>query len=397
VDEEFSAAAGRLDPDAGVMVQAVWADAGPGRAGRLLLCVHHLVVDGVSWRILLADLATAWSSLEQHRPVALPVVPTSFRRWASGLAERARHPETVAEMPYWTGLRGTGGVAGRVRDLDPSRDVTATVRELTLELPPERTAPLLGPVPAAFHAGVADVLLTALAVAIAADPERGLLVTVEGHGREEELVEGADLSRTVGWFTCEYPVHLDPGVLDRSEIRAGGPEAGSALKRVKEQLRAVPGRGVGHGLLRRLNPRTGPVLAEIAYPEVAFNYLGRMDTGSDPVPGDQTLEETGDWTPIGAHGWGGGADAGMPVRYPLEINAVTEDRADGPWLSVTWSWPDGVFAEQTVRGLAEGWFAALDGLARHAEAPDAGGRTPSDLELVSLSQDDIDELEAEFE
>jgi non-ribosomal peptide synthase protein (TIGR01720 family) len=87
----------------------------------------------------------------------------------------------------------------------------------------------------------------------------------------------------------------------------------------------------------------------------------------------------------------------MPVPYPLEINAVTEDRSDGPWLRATWSWPDGVFAPETVRRLAEDWFAALAGLVRHAEGPDAGGHTPSDLDLVSLSQDDIDELEAEFE
>jgi non-ribosomal peptide synthase protein (TIGR01720 family) len=278
-----------------------------------------------------------------------------------------------------------------LRELDPARDVTATVQELTLELPPARTTPLLGPVPAAFHAGVADVLLTALAVAIAADPEQGVLVAIEGHGREEELLAGADLSRTVGWFTTEYPVHLDPGVSDRAEVIAGGPAAGSALKRVKEQIRAVPGHGVGYGLLRHLNARTAPLLAEIARPDVAFNYLGRLGTVSDePVP-----ETT--WTPRGPDGWGGGADGLMPVQYPLEINAVTEDRGDGPWLSVTWSWPAGMFAPETVRELAEGWFAALDGLARHAEGPDAGGHTPSDLDLVSLSQDDIDEFENDFE
>ena len=352
--------------------------------GQLLICLHHLVVDGVSWRVLLEDLATAWSG----RP--LPAVTTSFRRWALGLAARAQHPQTLAELPHWTRAQTAGGVKGRLRPLDPRVDVTATVQEVRRELPPSRTVPLLGPVPAAFHAGVADVLLTALAVAIAADPERGVLVAVEGHGREEDLVEGVDLSRTVGWFTTEYPVHLEPGTVDAAEVRAGGPAAGSALKRVKEQIRAVPGHGAGYGLLRYVNPRTAPVLAEMARPEVAFNYLGRIATASDGDPG-------ADWTPVGANGWGGGADGRMPVAYPLEINAVTEDREDGPWLSVTWSWPAGAFTAETVSGLAGDWFAALDGLARHAEGPDAGGHTPSDLDLVSLSQDDIDEFEADFD
>ena len=380
IDAEFATASSRLDPWAGVMVQAVWADAGPARPGRLLICIHHLVVDGVSWRILLDDLATAWSCIEQDRPVRLPSVPTSFRRWALGLIERAQHPQTLAQLPYWTQALASAEVDGGLPG-----GTSATVRELTLELPPERTAPLLGTVPAAFHAGVDDVLLTALAVALATDRATGVLVAVEGHGREEELVDGVDLSRTVGWFTIEFPVQLDPGAVDLDDVRAGGPAAGSALKRVKEQLRAVPNRGVGYGLLRYLNAQTAPVLAELGRADVAFNYLGRLSTGAD------TGSATGD------HGWGGGADDAMPVQYPLEINAVTEDRADGPWLSVTWSWSEGRFTAETVRGLAEGWFAALDGLARHAEGPDAGGRTPSDLDLVSLSQDDIDEFEADFE
>ena len=232
---------------------------------------------------------------------------------------------------------------------------------------------------------------------------------MEGHGREQELVAGADLSRTIGWFTSEFPVRLDPGPVDVEEFLAGGPSAGQALKRVKEQLRAVPERGVGYGLLRYLNPQTGPVLAGLGEAQIGFNYLGRLTTAVQPSGDHARLLGTDranvhdheelavDWSPVGDAAWGGGADPEMPAQYRLEVNAVTEDRADGPWLCVTWSWPVEGLGEAEVRRVADLWFRALTGLAIHAEHPDAGGHTPSDLHLVSLSQDDIDELEADFE
>jgi non-ribosomal peptide synthase protein (TIGR01720 family) len=331
-------------------------------ADTLLLVAHHLVIDGVSWRILLDDLAAAWSGEE------LPPVPTSFRTWTRALHELATSPRVLAQVPYWTADVPSRPL-GR-RPLDPSRDTVATTRELTITLPEERTAPLLTTVPAAFHAGVDDVLLTALAVAL-----DGARVVVETHGREPELVPGADLTRTVGWFTSEHPVWLDPG----------GDDAGKALKRVKEQLRAVPDHGLGHGLLRYLNPQTAPLLAAHGEPEVAFNYLGRLDTGGDG--------ETSAWRPVdGDDAWGGDADPAMPVQYALEVDAVTLDGPAGPRLTATWTWPAGVLDEADVRAVATRWDAALDALARGA----GGGHTPSDLDLVSLSQADIDELEAEF-
>ena len=153
---------------------------------------------------------------------------------------------------------------------------------------------------------------------------------------------------------------------------------------IKEQVRAVPQSGVGYGMLRYLNDRTGPLLSD-RQALVGFNYLGRVTMSSEAAT---------DWS---VEVWGGGADEAMPAQYPLELNAVTEDRADGPWLSATWSWPAGLLTDETVKAIAQSWFDALAGLTRHAADPEAGGHTPSDLDLVSLSQDDIDELEAEFE
>ncbi|MFD6327863.1 condensation domain-containing protein, partial [Streptomyces sp. NPDC058442] len=213
-----------------------------------------------------------------------------------------------------------------------------------------------------------------------------LLVDLEGHGREG-VVDGADLSRTVGWFTSLYPVRLDLGVVDWSEVWAGGPQAGRALKRVKEQLRALPDNGIGYGLLRHLNSDTGPRLAALPAPQIGFNYLGRLTSGTDT-----------DWAAAPeADGLGGGADEAMPLPHALEINALTEDGPDGARLGAVWSWPDGLLTEEDVRDLAETWFRALDALAAHAERPGAGGHTPSDLTLVSLTQDEIDAFEDELE
>jgi non-ribosomal peptide synthase protein (TIGR01720 family) len=226
-------------------------------------------------------------------------------------------------------------------------------------------------VPADFHATVNDVLLTALALAIR-DGNAGLgtVVMLEGHGREEELVPGADLSRTVGWFTSEYPVRLEIGAEAPAE----------ALRAIKERLRAVPANGIGYGLLRYLNPEAAPTLT--ARPAIGFNYLGRFAAGD-------TAEQP--WEPAG-EGWGGGADDAMPADYRLEINAITEDGADGPRLSATFTWPRRQLDAALVRDLADRWVAALRSLAGES----GGGYTPSDLDLVDLSQDDIDGLEAEF-
>ena len=204
-------------------------------AGRLLLTIHHLAVDGVSWRILLPDLQAAWAAIAhretQGETPALPARGTSFRRWAHELATNALTPERVAELPLWRGMWEAPALSLFDGTLDRARDLTGTARELTLTLPAEVTAALLTRVPAAFHAGINDVLLTGLALAVAqwcrrhgrdgdGDEQRAVLLDVEGHGREvydrEDIATGIDLSRTVGWFTSLFPLRLDPGALERA-------------------------------------------------------------------------------------------------------------------------------------------------------------------------------------
>ncbi|MEU2080145.1 amino acid adenylation domain-containing protein, partial [Streptomyces sp. NPDC013489] len=226
---EADAAAGRLDPAAGVMAQFVWFDpsgAGAGR-GRLLITLHHLVVDGVSWRILLPDFAAAWERIRAGRAPALPGVATSVRRWTHALAEEALTPSRAAELPLWRAvLDGPDPLLGS-RPVDPAVDVASTVDTVRVELAAEVTEAVLTAVPAAFHGGVNDGLLAGLALALAkwragrGVVESSALIRLEGHGREEGVVPGADLSRTVGWFTSMFPVRLDVAGFEVDEALAG--------------------------------------------------------------------------------------------------------------------------------------------------------------------------------
>ena len=401
VQAELDAAADRLDPDAGVMAQFVWFTSGTNAdpetetdPGRLLIVLHHLVVDGVSWRILLPDLVSAWQRVRDGHPSAQPAVGTSLRRWAHALAAEAATPERVAELPVWQEiLRAEEPVLG-TRELDPARDVTATVDTVRVQVPADVTQALLTTVPAVFRGGVDDGLLAGLALALARWRERRgvsaspALVRLEGHGREEHLVPGADLSGTIGWFTAMYPVRLDLAGLDVADAFAAGAAAGRVVKAVKEQLRAVPDNGMGYGLLRHLNEETAAELAGQRVPQIGFNYLGRS-SGAD-IP--EELRGLG-WAPDSTHrDLIAAPDADMPVLSALEINAV----AAGDELTAYFGFPTGVLTRAEVTELAGLWVEALTALARHATTPDAGGLTPSDAPLVRVSQEEIDTWEAQF-
>ena len=385
------AAPSGLDPESGIVLQAVWFDAGALEPGRLLLSVHHLAVDGVSWRILVPDLAMAYAALEAGQSVVLDPVGSSFRNWAQRLAEEACSPARVAELPVWTGMLEPADPLLSFRPLDPAHDTHRTAGHLSLSLPSALTAELLTRVPALFHARINDVLLTAFALALAhwrrlrgQGTELAVRLELEGHGREE-IFDGVDLSRTVGWFTSVFPVRLDPGVLDLEQALAGGAAMGVALKRIKEQLRAVPDHGIGYGLLRHLNPATAPALSTMAASQIGFNYLGRF-----------AAPQAQDWAAASDAGaLAGGDDPDRPLAHAIELNALTQDTDAGPVLGAQWSWAGALFSQSEIHELARTWMQALEALVEHARRPDAGGFTPSDLPLVALGQPQIEQLEAQ--
>ncbi|GDY71384.1 hypothetical protein SAV31267_008690 [Streptomyces avermitilis] len=217
----------RLDPTVGVLLQVVWVDAGQDRMGRLALVVHHLVVDGVSWRILLPDLRDACEAAAAGRKPELDPVGTSYRKWSGRLSQEANGQHRIAELDAWTALLGGPEPALGTRGLDPALDTARTLRRRSWKLAPEHAATVLGRTPAVFHCGVHEVLLASLAGAVAqwrGDGASGLLVDVEGHGRES--VEGRTCrgrwagspvrirsgSNSAGWtWTTYWPAVRRPG------------------------------------------------------------------------------------------------------------------------------------------------------------------------------------------
>ncbi|MGH9009955.1 MAG: condensation domain-containing protein, partial [Acidimicrobiia bacterium] len=385
VEAEGEEAAGRLDPDGGVMVQAVWFDLGPDRPGRLLLVVHHLAVDIVSWSVIGDDLAELAGGNDPD-PAS-----TSFRTYARRLADHAAASDVDAELPFWENLLSRPEPLLGRRALDPAVDVGSITDTLSVTLPPDSAGPLLSFVPAAFHAGMNDVLLTGLALAVAEwrrhaghDMTAPGLVNLERHGRDALALAGLDLTGTVGWFTAIHPARLDLTGIDAEAALAGGAAAGAALKVIKEQLRSLPAAGFHYGLLRWLDPTGAARLGALPEPQILFNYGGRIDRAAAPADWDVAGDDVD---------LGDGSDA-MPVGHVLEINAEATDTGAGLELEVAWNWPTGVLDRADVEALAELYLAALRGLVAHAATPGAGSQTPSDFPLVHLTQADLDDLEA---
>ena len=393
VTERVRAARRLLAPAEGIVLRAVRVDRGPARQGRLALVVHHLAVDGVSWRILQDDLRSSWEALAAGRAPEPAPVPTPFAHWAGLLRADATSGRRMAEAARWTDtLRPAPEPLGGVCASD-RLDAESAVNRHTLTLPPDITGPLLTVAPGLVNDTVNDVLLTGLALAVLAwrRPDTGdgdggsVLVDIEGHGREE-ITDGVDLSRTVGWFTTMYPVRFDLGLPDLADARAGGPTVGAALRQVKETLRTIPDHGIGYGLLRHGNSRTGPGLAALGIPEIGFNYLGRFPMG-----------DTADWAAAPGHDFAlDDADEGLPMAHAVEVNAAAHEGPDGLTLSATWTWAGNAYPADRVRALAEEWFAMLRALARHTALPGAAGLTPSDVSLTGLSQADLDAFESQL-
>ncbi|MFD5259251.1 condensation domain-containing protein, partial [Streptomyces bobili] len=337
------------------------------------------------------DLHTAWEAAVAGRTPELQPVPTSFRHWTRQLVEHATQQHH--ELPLWRDILNQPNPQLTHRPLNPVVDTWASARHRSFTVSGRQAACLIADLPAVFRCSVEDVLLTALALAMGTwrhgrDDEHGpgLLVDIERHGREE-AVGNLDVSRTVGWFTTVFPVHLDPGE-SLAECAADAASAESSLKRVKEQLRAVPGNGIGYGLLRYMDLGAAQELSSEREPQVLFNYLGRVS-----AVGHDKARDAANWTLLPAENVGEGADPEMPMTHALVFNAVTQGTPEVPELLISLSWPGGLLGQDRIVALSEDLRRALAGLANLAGRSNIGGLTPSDVGLLNLSQDEIDEFE----
>ncbi|OBB95586.1 non-ribosomal peptide synthetase [Mycobacterium sp. 852002-40037_SCH5390672] len=371
----------RLNLADGVVMRAVWASA----TNQLALIIHHLAVDGVSWRTLIEDLNIAWAQHHSGQSVALPVGGTSFARWSSLLDEYARRPEVVEQLEEW---RQVAAVPAVLPQAQP-QDTYLTAGQFSASLDVETTRLVLGEVPAAFHAGVQDILLIAFGLAWTQFVGTGapIAIDVEGHGRNEELGPQVDLSRTVGWFTAKYPVSLRVGGLSWGQVVGGDAAVGGLIKDAKEQLRALPD-GLTYGLLRYLNPQAG---LDGSDPVIGFNYLGRLGGGAAELSADLWQLDPDSFALAGAAG-----AVALPLPHTVELNAGTMDTAEGPHLQANWTWALSALDEKQISRLSELWFDALAGICAHVRNG-GGGFTPSDIAPARLSQRDLDELQQQYQ
>ncbi len=376
IETAANAVQGSLDLARGPLLRGVLFRL-PDAADRLLLVCHHLVVDGVSWRILLEDLMLAHSQLESGKTIDLPARTTSFHRWTRLLAETAQSSETAAELAMWTAPE-RARVPALPRDRTPAADRSSehsntfvSVEHVDSSLSANATRALLREVPATYQTQIDDVLLAALGQAIAGwTGQRRCLVALEKHGRNE-LDDRIDLSRTVGWFTAFCPVLLElPQAADPGEV----------LLAVKDQLRAMPGDGFGYGLLRYLHPDADvqDSLRDLPQPELSFNYLGQVDLAL----GRETLFEAA--PEFGGHG----RAPQQRRRYLIEVDAHIVDGC----LRTSWTYCPHLHDRATIEGLAEHTVAALNDLIRHCSSTASRRYSPSDFPLAMISQPRLDTL-----
>ncbi|MFF2129515.1 amino acid adenylation domain-containing protein [Streptomyces olivochromogenes] len=361
-DTDALAAQESLDLASGRLVRGVFFDRG-SEAPRLFLAVHHLVMDGVSWRVLLEDLATAYEQLAAGHPVDLGPKTSSYQRWSDRLTEHVRSGALDDEIAYW---QSVGGVREVPRDTIAA-NLFGDTSVVSVRLDADETEDLLQRVPPVYRTQINDVLLAALGRVLQQWAGAPVAVNLEGHGREE-LFDDVDLSRTVGWFTTIYPVLLDVPADDW----------GTALKGMKSRLRKVPGRGLDYGALRFLPATGGETLAGPVEPQVSFNYLGQWDNSSSQ---DGLVRAR-----LGALGRDQAPEQPRPHLIDI-VAAVNEGRLQIDWIHSTAN-----HHPATVERLAGEFVGALRGVVRHCLLGASGGATPSDFPLAGLDQTGVDRV-----
>ena len=366
---------GSLNLSTGQIIQVVMFNLGEKIDGRLLIIIHHLAVDGISWRILLAELETLSQQLINEQPPKLAPKTTAFIDWATKLNNYAQSELIKQELNYWLNQpwSKTTPIPLDYPENQPQNKVASAVN-ISVKLNSQETNILLGAINEAYNTQINDILLSALSTVLAEwTGNTQVLIDLEGHGREE-IFEEFDLSLTVGWFTSLFPVLLQ--IPENNNIA-------SVIKSIKEQLRAIPNRRIGFGILRYLStPEIREQVKTIPTPEIVFNYLGQFD---------QIQSETG-WK-FATESTGNNHSLKQNRSHILEINALVIEGE----LQINWTYSSNIHSHNTVENLAQNYLQAIRSIIKHCQVSDHGGYTPSDFPLAQLNQLEIDELLAKQE
>ncbi len=342
--------------------------------GRLLVVVHHLVIDAVSWRILFEDINQLMALQCQGKELQLPHKTDSFRTWAEKLAIYADSPAFLEEKAYWARL-DTTGVPVLETGMDAAENLKKDTAFASFRLKKEQTETLLTKAHAAYGTEINDLLLTALALGTETTWGRQrLLISMEGHGREE-ILEDVDISRTVGWFTTDYPVLL--------ELFPGG-EPGRQVKEIKETLRRIPNKGIGYGILKYLtHPDNKSEFSFNHHPQVGFNYLGQFDSDvGRPGEGLQMAKES----------YGNTQSEAARREFPLEVTGLVAEGC----LNITISFSRKQFQPETMEQLSRNFNKALVRVIDFCASREERSYTPGDFTCKDLTIDTVDRLCAQY-
>ncbi|QDY82829.1 amino acid adenylation domain-containing protein [Paenibacillus polymyxa] len=332
----------------------------------LLIVIHHLVVDGVSWRILLEDISSGYDQALAGKEIQLPQKTDSFKLWAEQLSQYANSEEAKQELAYWKQIEG-GETGSLPKDYDRDCGLVKDSETITVEWTAQETEQLVKQTHRAYHTEINDLLLTALGMAVHKwTGMEKIVVNLEGHGREQILPE-LDITRTVGWFTSQYPVIL--------QIEADQ-NISKHVKRTKEGLRQIPNKGIGYGILRYLSafPDIHPYTVQ---PEISFNYLGQFD---------QDLQNND--VQISSYSGGQTISGNQSKLFPLEINGGISKGV----LSFTVTYSRNQYRMETMQQLTELLRANLQQVIGHCVTKEEAESTPSDFSLINITMEELDQL-----
>ncbi|WP_353931426.1 non-ribosomal peptide synthase/polyketide synthase [Okeanomitos corallinicola TIOX110] len=342
---------------------------GENQPGRLLIIIHHLVVDGISWRILLEDLETGYQQLNQNQKIQLPAKTTSFKTWSEKLSEYAQTETLKSEIDYWVN-KSNSAIKSIPVDKEGENTLSST-QNIAVSLNQKETTALLQEVPKAYKTQINDILLTALVLVLSKwTNSKSVLFNLEGHGRED-ILDGVEISRTIGWFTTMFPVVIN---IEKTEFN----NLENTIKSVKEQLREIPNKGIGYGVLRYLSEDKSikKQITKTPKAEISFNYLGQftqtLNTSSLLSSADESSGQ--DQSSVGQR------------SNLLDINAIIAEEH----LQINWTYSNNIHEKTTVEKIAQEFITALQEIITHCLEPENVGYTPSDFPLIKLKQPELD-------
>jgi non-ribosomal peptide synthase protein (TIGR01720 family) len=384
-----------LNISGGPLIRVIYFDFGPSAYSRLLFIIHHLAVDGISWRIILEDFQTVFLQLNNNMQVSLPLKTTSYRYWAKSLIDYSRTEEIKQDLDYWVETTMFSNPP-LPHDHSNGENLEESAQNIRIVINREDTLTLLQEVPKAYNTEITDVLLTALVMTFNKwTGVSSIFVNLEGHGREDITMRntehvndkmGIDISRTVGWFTSLFPIRLSVGTMDG---------IGEALASIKEQLRKIPNRGFTYGILRYLSPWADKLLCDIdgnklfVQPNVSFNFLGKVDEGMINPSTAADIDRSQDFfLGLSENNFG-------PVHSPINkrdhlidiISSVTNGQ-----LRIEWIYSENYYKQETIQELADSYVRFLLEITTHCLSRESVVYTPSDFEDVDMDQEDLDAI-----